>query len=422
MSTRNWGVDLTPLRVSAPFRRLYLYGTFTVLASQMTNIAMIYQLKILTHSTLDVGLLSAAELVPIIVFGLYGGVLADHLDRRKIMVVCEAGFLATMVILLVNSRLAHPNVAILYVMAALGASFGAAQTPSVSSVTQQVVPHEYQRQAATLSMVRSTGASIVGPLIGGLLAASVGPWVVYAITVACFTLTVFLLIGVRVARGHEVANRVSMSALFDGLHYARRRPDILGTYFVDLTAMTLAYPVAVLAFASDQFHHSYALAVLYCGLPFGAMLATLTSRWTARVHFYGRGLIGAASVWGLGIVVLGVSRNLWLGFVGLAIAGAADAMSGIFRQTLWNESIPLEVRGRMGGAEVLSYAVGPVLGNFRSGLAASVMGLRSSIIAGGLGCTGVVASSSFALRSLWRFDARVDVNVATVKRQRAAAE
>jgi MFS family permease len=416
------GVDLTPLKVSAPFRRLYLYGAITVLASQMTNITMIYQLKKLTNSTFDVGVLSAAELVPIIVFGLYGGVLADHLDRRKVMVTCEAGFFVCMVILLVNSRLAHPSVAVLYVIAASSASFGSAQTPSVSSVTQQVVPHEYQRQASTLSMIRSTGSSILGPLIGGLLAASIGPWLVYAIVVICFVLTVLLLVGVRVERLHEPAQSASLASLFEGLHYARQRPDILGTYVVDLIAMTLAYPVAVLAFASDQFHHTYALAVLYCGLPFGAMLASLTSSWTARVAHYGRALIVAASVWGLGIVVLGLSNNLWLAFAGLAIGGAADAMSGIFRITMWNESIPPEVRGRMGGVEVLSYAVGPVVGNFRSGLAASVMGLRASIVAGGLGCSALVSSSTLVLRSLWRFDARSDRNVATVKAQRLEAE
>ncbi len=249
---RRFGVDLTPLRSSPAFRRLFVYGALTVLASQMTVIAMLFQVKQLTHSTLDVGTLSAAELIPIIGFGLYGGVIADHWDRRKVMVGCEFGFLLTLIALLVNSRLAHPNVAALYVLAAVGASFGASQGPSISSVTQQVISHDLQRQASTLSMIRSTAASIVGPLLGGLLCAVVGAWLVYAIVLGFFCITVFMLIGIRAERAAPNNEAGALEALAVGLRYARTRPDILGSYVVDLIAMTLAFPVAVLTFASDD--------------------------------------------------------------------------------------------------------------------------------------------------------------------------
>ncbi len=417
---RRFGVDLTPLRVSAPFRRLFLYGALTVLASQMTVIAMLFQVKQLTHSTFDVGTLSAAELLPIIGFGLYGGVIADHWDRRKVMVFCELGFLLSMIALLVNARLAQPNVAALYILAALGASFGAAQGPSIASVTQQVISHDLQRQASTLSMIRSTGASIIGPLLGGVICAVVGAWLVYAIVLGFFCVTVVLLVGIKAQRVVEPVSQGALDALSAGLRYARTRPDILGSYVVDLIAMTLAFPVAVLAFTSDLFHSRFALGVLFAGIPFGAMLASLTSSWTAKIHHYGRAVIVAAAVWGLGIGLLGVAPNLWVAFLGLALAGAGDAISGIFRITMWNESIASDLRGRMGGMELLSYSVGPVLGNFRSGVTAGVMGLRTSIVAGGLSCSALVATASFSLRSFWNFDVRSDANVAVVKAQRAA--
>jgi MFS family permease len=242
---------------------------------------------------------------------------------------------------------------------------------------------------------------------------------VYALVLAFFFVTVFLLVGIKAQRTVVVTESGAFAALQVGLNYARTRPDILGSYLVDLIAMTLAYPVAVLTFASDLFHSRYALGVLFAGIPFGAMLASVTSSWTAKVHHYGRAVILAAATWGLGIALLGVAPNLWVAFLALTIAGASDAISGIFRITMWNESVSTELRGRMGGIELLSYAVGPVLGNLRSGVSAGIIGLRTSIVAAGLGCTALVGTASVSLRSFWNFDVRSDPNVAAVKAQRA---
>ncbi|MDE3065671.1 MAG: MFS transporter, partial [Acidobacteriota bacterium] len=206
-----------------------------------------------------------------------------------------------------------------------------------------------------------------------------------------------------------------------GLRYARTRPDLLGTYVVDLLAMAWAYPVVMLPFVAERYHETYALSVLYLGLPVGALLATLTSAWTRRVHRYGRAVAAAAALWGLGIALFGYATSLWLAVLGLMIGGGADAVSGVFRQTMWNESISPDMRGRMAGVELISYSVGPTAGQFRAGVTAAWTTMRFSLTLGGLGCAGSVLAVTAALKSMWRFDARTDPHVASVRASRAAS-
>ena len=212
------------------------------------------------------------------------------------------------------------------------------------------------------------------------------------------------------------------AALRAGVAFLRARPDIVGTYVIDLLAMTFAFPVAMLPFVAARFPESYALSLLYCGLPAGALVFTLVSGWTRHVHHYGRAVVASAALWGLGIALFGFSTSLWLVLAGLAVAGGADSLSGIFRSTMWNESIPPEVRGRMAGMEMISYSLGPTAGQFRAGVMAAWTSLRFSLTVGGLACTGSVGVVAAALPSLWKFDARHDVNVARVRELRAAED
>jgi len=218
---------------------------------------------------------------------------------------------------------------------------------------------------------------------------------------------------------HDGTDRAAMKA---GVSFLRSRPDIVGTYIIDLLAMTLAFPVAMLPFVAARFHSTYALSLLYCGLPAGALIFTLFSGWTKRVHHYGRAVVYSAALWGLGIAVFGYSSSLWLVLAGLAIAGGADSLSGIFRSTMWNESIPTDIRGRMAGMEMISYSLGPTAGQFRAGVMAAWTSLRFSLTFGGLACSGSVGAVGAALPSLWRFDARTDINVAAVRAQRSRDE
>ena len=304
----------------------------------------------------------------------------------------------------------------------MAAAVSSVQRPSIEALNQAFVPHDLQRAASALANIRYTTASIIGPALGGLVAVSAGPGIVYGANLVTFALSLFLLSGLAQQLSPASHGDNDRAALRAGLIFLRSRPDIVGTYIIDLLAMTFAFPVAMLPFVAARFHSSYALSLLYCGLPTGALIFTVLSGWTRRVHHYGRGVVFAATLWGLGIALFGFSSSLWLVLVGLAIAGGADSLSGIFRSTMWNESIPSDIRGRMAGMEMISYSLGPTAGQFRAGVMAAWTSLRFSLTFGGLACSGSVAVVGAALPSLWRFDSRSDVNVAMVRELRSHEE
>jgi MFS family permease len=422
VSGRRLGVDLGPLRVSKQYRRLYITGLITSLGSQATYVTVPYQLKNLTHSTLAVGSLGLAELLPLVVFGLYGGVLADRLNRRRLIISMEVVLMLSTAVLVVNALLAHPAAWVLYADAFVVAGASGLQRPSIEALNQVFVPHHMQRAAAALANIRYTTASIIGPALGGLAAVALGPATVYVANLVTFTISLLLLASLHATVPRDSVEESQVSALTSGLRYAMSRPDIVGTYIIDMLAMVLAFPVVMLPFVAARFHETYALSLLYCGLPAGALVATLTSAWTRRVQRYGRAVVAAAALWGLGIALFGYSASLGLVLAGLFVAGGADAISGIFRATMWNESIPPLVRGRMAGIEMISYSLGPTAGQFRAGVMAAWTTLRFSLTFGGLACTGSVAGVAVALPRLWGFDARTDEHVAEVRAIRAAQD
>ncbi|MGB8179818.1 MAG: MFS transporter [Acidimicrobiales bacterium] len=415
MSQGFFGLDLTPLRNSPQYRRLYVAGFISMLGSQATYVAVPFQLRLLTHSTLAVGSIGLVELAPLVVFGLYGGVLADRMNRRRLILITELVIMASTALLLANALLAHPVTWILYFDAAIVAAASSLQSPSVSAMNQIFVAPDLQRSASVLANVSGTSASIIGPALGGLAAVAFGPGSVYFANVLTFSVSLYLLYRLRATPPPPEIREGVLTAMREGISYAKSRPDIVGTYIIDLLAMILAFPVVMLPFVAARFHESYALSLLYCGLPAGALIATLTSRWTRHVHRYGRAIVWAAATWGLGIALFGDSSTLWLVVVGLAVAGGADSISGVFRNTMWNESIPPEVRGRMAGIEMISYSLGPTAGQFRAGVMAAWTSLRFSLTVGGLACTGSVGVVAAALPSLWSFDARSDAHVAEVR-------
>jgi MFS family permease len=415
---RRWGVDLAPLRVSPAYRRLFVISTIQTLTAQAAYVTMMYQLKILTHSTWAVGALGLVEFFPTLIFGLYGGVIADRFRRERVALWTELGYFALVGLLWWNAHASSPSVATIYVLAAAMAVLGGIQSPSLNALTQQLVPHNLQREAATVEIVQGTGGSIIGPAIGGVVAVVFGPQFVYGAYAVSLAATSYLLVGLKIEHRPNDDAHNSLASFTAGARYAWSRPDIVGTYVVDLLAMTLAYPVALLPFVAGGFHEWYALALLYCGLPTGALLATLFSRWTRRVHHYGRAVAIAAAVWGVGVVVFGLADSLPLALAGLVLGGGADAVSGIFRMTMWNESIPTQLRGRMAGIEMLSFSLGPTAGQSRAGLMAALTTKRVAIVSGGLACVGACALLPAGLRSLWNFDARTDANVALVRTER----
>ncbi|MFB4275931.1 MULTISPECIES: MFS transporter [unclassified Nonomuraea] len=418
---RHLSLDLSPLRDSRDYRLLFGSGVITMFGTMISMVAVPYQMKELTNSYLAVGLVSLAEFVPMVVCGLWGGTIADALDRRKIIFLSEVGLLVTSAALMINAMLPEPQIWVLYVMGALATGMGSLQRPSLEAAIQQVVKHEQQSAAAVLSSLRWNFGAIVAPALGGLMLTAWGTASAYALDTLTFVLSLALLWRVRSIPPAADAAPASLSSLVEGVRYAVGRRDLMGTYLVDIAAMVFAMATALYPFLADELRAPEALGLLYSAAAVGALIASVTGRWTARVQRQGLGVIIAAALWGVAVALTALAPNVWLVFVCIALAGAADMVSGIFRMTMWNQTIPPELRGRLAGIELLSYASGPMLGNARAGLMADVGGTRFSLGAGGLLCVGAVLALAAALPKFRRYDARTSEHALAEKARREVA-
>jgi MFS family permease len=401
---RRLGPDLRPWRSSRDFRLLLASGTVTTFGTFITYVALPVQVKRLTGSTLAVGLLGACELVPLVVCGLYGGALADWLDRRRLIIGCEAGLGLLAACLFVNALLPRPQVWPLFVIAGLLAGLDGLQRPSLEALIPRIVPPDDLAAAAALGSIRWNFAAIAGPSAGGLLIATAGLSAGYAVDLATYAISLAFLVKLRAAPPAPDADRPSVAGIAAGLRYARSRQVLMGTYLVDLAAMLLAMPTALLPFVADDLGAPRSLGLLYAASAAGSLLASLTSGWAARVHRQGLGVVLAAAGWGLAITGFGLARSVWLAVGCLVLAGAADMLSGIWRMAIWNRTIPDRLRGRLAGIELLSYSVGPSMGQLRAGGMAAVTGVRGSIVGGGLLCLGAVGALAAALPRFRAYD------------------
>jgi MFS family permease len=400
------GPDMRPWRASRDFRLLLTSGLVTTFGTFITFVALAVQLKQLTGSTVAVGLLGAVELVPLVVCGLYGGALADWLDRRRMIIGCEAALGVLSGVLLANALLPHPYAWPLYVVAALIAALDGLQRPSLEALIPRIVVPEQLTAAAALSSIQRNFAAIVGPSVGGVLIAGVGLPLAYGTDIVSYLLSLTLLIQLRAAPPAPDAERPSIAGIVAGLRYARGNQVLIGTYVVDLAAMLLAMPTALLPFVADDLHAPWSLGLLYGAGAVGSMLASLTSGWASRLHRQGLGVVLAATCWGLAVTAFGMVHSVWLAVAFLVLAGAADMYSGIWRMSIWNRTIPDRLRGRLAGIELLSYSVGPSLGQLRAGGMAAVTGVRASIVGGGLLCVGAVGALTAVLPRFRAYDER----------------
>ncbi|WP_405496758.1 MFS transporter [Streptomyces sp. NBC_00096] len=400
--------DLAPWRSSRDFRLLFFQGTVTYFGSFMAMIALPLQIKHLTDSPLAVGAMGAVELLPLVVFGLYGGALADAVDRRRMILLTEAGLGLLALVLLVNSALPHPRLWPLYVVAAGVSALTGLQRPALESLMARIVPHDQLTAAAALNGLRYQVGAIAGPALAGLVVAYAGYASAYSLTVVGFLVSVLLCLRLSPAPPVRGAERPSLRGIAEGARYAWSRPVLLGTYAVDLAAMLFAFPNALFPFLADELDAVWALGLMYAAGAVGSMVLGLTSGWVSRVRRHGLPVVCGAGVWGLAVAAAGWSADIWLVLLCLAVAGAGDMLSGLGRATIWNQTIPEELRGRLAGIEVLSYSVGPQLGQVRAGTMAGWTGTRTAFWSGGLLCVASVAALAALLPKLLSYDADTD--------------
>ena len=362
----------------------------------MTYIVMPFQIYTLTHSTLAVGLIGMVEFIPMISVALLGGALADCFDRRKLIMYVESLLALCCSVLAWNATLKTPNLWLVWAGAGVMAGLFAIHRPAMEALMQQVLPLDAVVAAGALHSIRGNFAFIVGPGLAGLIVAKAGASTAFAIDGLTYVASIFTILLMRPVAQVKLGDEgFTWQALLEGWRYARKRQDLLGTYLIDMNAVFFGMPNALFPAMAEHQWGRASLGLLYAAPSVGALLAALGSGWTEKVRRHGLAIAWAASLWGVAIFAFGLARPLWLALVFLAVAGAADMVSGIFRMAVWNQSIPSSIRGRTAAIEMISYHTGPSLGNAEAGFVARLFGVRASVLSGGFLC--VLGSALLAM-------------------------
>jgi MFS family permease len=371
----------------------------------ITYVAVPYQVYELTHSSLVVGMLGASQLIPLLLFALWGGAYADAMDRRKLLIVSEIVMTVGSLALAVNGMLAHSSVVLIFVVSAAMSACNGFHRPALDAMTPLLVDREDLTAVSALNFFRFSISSIGGPALGGVCMAALGYPLTYMVDVLSFLISLVALASIRRMPASDRASRPGIRSIVEGLKYAVSRPELIGTYVVDIVAMTFAMPMALFPAMAVAWGGARAAGWLYSAMSFGSLFTTIFSGWTTKVNRHGAAVVIAAAVWALAIVFVGFSSSLPLAVFCLAMAGAADSVSGVFRTTIWNETIPSELRGRLAGVEMISYLSGPLLGNARAGWVASISSNTISVVSGGLTCFVGVLLCIPLLPAFWNYRA-----------------
>ncbi|WP_406038542.1 MFS transporter [Micromonospora sp. NBC_00898] len=412
---RRWAIDLRPLRVPA-YRRIWLGGSIAMLGFQFTAVAVPVQMYALTRDSFWVGLLGVAGFLPLLVFGLWGGAAADARDRRAVLLVSQAVLWASMLALLLQAVLRVGSPVLLLALVALqSAGFaisGAARTASIP----RLVPAELVPAASTLNFTTYTAASVVGPLVAGLIFATwaigVALPIAYGLDMLFFTAAVWATVRMPALPpepdpdGDGSPRRAGLASIVDGLRYLSTTPVLLLSFAIDLIAMVLAMPRALFPeVALERFGGGAAVGWLYSAIAIGSMLGGLTSGWIGRLRRQGLVLVVAVVGWGLAVAAAGLAGRLWLMIVLLAVAGAADLVSAVLRQSMLLVYAPDRMRGRLQGVNTVVIAGGPRLGDLRAGGVAAGFGTGVAWVGGGLVSAALAVLLAVVFPALVRYRA-----------------
>ena len=403
---RLW-LDVSPLRDSRPFRRLWAGDLVAACGSQFAAVALPYQVYRQTGSSLQVGLIGLAVLGPLLLGSMAAGAIADAFDRRLLLVASQAGSALGCVVLALLAAAGRPPLWLLYLLAALLAFASSIESPVRNAVIPSLVGLERVPAASALGQTVDQVSQIAGPALAGLLLAGFGIPTTYAVGAAAFALAVLVALALPSLRPAGEAVAPGWAALVEGLRFARRQPALLGTFLVDLNAMVFGMPRALFpALAAETFHVGpRGLGLLYAAPAAGALAAALSSGWVAGVVRQGAAVIAAVVAWGAAIAVFGLVPGdlFWLALVLLAVAGAADVISAVFRNTIMQQVAPDSMRGRMAALHIAVVAGGPRLGDAESGLVASATSVSFSVVSGGIVCMLGAGVLQLLSPALWRY-------------------
>jgi MFS family permease len=388
-------VDVTPLRLSRDFRRLWAGQGVSAVGGMITSAALPYQVFHETNSTLAVGLLGIVQLVPLLTFSLVGGALADSVDKRRMLLVVNAAALMCSLSLAMNASLDDPQVWLLYVIGASVSATLAASFPVTRSLLPLLLPEDMRPAAYALQSTYFSFAMMAGPALGGVLIGGAGLTTAYGVDVASYVVALIAFAGLAPSPPVAGAMRASRDSIVAGLRFLRGHSVVMSIFGIDLLAMVFGMPRALFPALTERLHGGPVLyGLLLSSVAAGAFIASITSGWALRIQRQGYAVLVAVSVWGAAIAVAGLTRVPALVLVLLAVAGGADMLSGVYRSTIAADVTPDDLRGRVSGVEIAVYAGGPVLGDVEAGIVGGLFGIPFAIISGGIAC--VAGAAAFA--------------------------
>ncbi len=401
---RRLALDVSPLRDSVPYRALWIGQIVSLLGSQIRYIAVPYQVFRMTGSVLAVGMIGLAEVVPLMAFSIVGGAWADRTDRRALVARTQVAMMVTSLALAAVTFAGAASLAAIYTLTAIASVFNAIDRPARSAMIPSMVAPGKIAAAMALRQVVFQVAQIVGPLVGGVLIAGVGLGWAYVVDALTFVAALAALRWVPPAPPEGAAEQGALEAVREGLRFSFRTPLIASIFVIDLVAMIFGMPRAVFPALAERTFGGGAgtLSVLYASVSAGALAGALTSGWVTRVRAQGKAVLVAVTVWGAAVTLAGLSLfSLALTMVFLAVAGAADVVSAVFRGTMLQENTPDALRGRVTAVNLMVVTGGPRLGDVEAGVAASLVGAPASVVFGGAACllgTAAVAAAFPSLR------------------------
>jgi MFS family permease len=409
---KSWVIDIRPLRVPA-YRRMWIGNGLSFFGFQFTSVAVPVQMYAITHSPGWVGMIGLAGLVPLLVFGLWGGAAADVVDRRKLLLASSLLAWVSTLGLLAGALLHANSGYLLLALTAVQSAGFAVSSPTRQSIVPRIVPSSLVPSANTLTYTTTTAGGVLGPLAAGLIfgiaSTHAGVTTAYLVDAALFTISFWAtwrlpaIPPIEHLPG-EQRPTAGVRGIAVGLKFLVTQPVLLLSFAVDLIAMIFAMPRSLFpGVSADRFGGGSAVGWLFAAIAIGSVVAGFTSGWIGRLKRQGVALVVAVVGWGVAIGFSGFARSLWLMVLLLAVAGAADLVSAVYRQSILQVFAPDQLRGRLQGVFTVVVAGGPRLGDLRAGLTAEFTGATTSWVAGGFVAAGLAVVLALAFPALLRY-------------------
>ncbi|GAB2612982.1 MFS transporter [Paractinoplanes abujensis] len=409
---KSWVIDIRPLRVTA-YRRMWVGNGVSFFGFQFTSVAVPVEMYAITNSSAWVGLLGIAGLVPLLIFGLWGGAAADVVDRRKLLLASSMLAWVATAGLLVQALFAVNSAWLLLALTAVQSAGFAISSPTRQAIIPRIVPAGLVPAANTLAYTTTTAGGVLGPLAAGLIFAVAGTGAgittAYLVDAVLFTISFWAtwklppIPPVEHEPGEERPT-AGLKGIMVGLKFLITQPVLLLSFGVDIIAMVFAMPRALFPeVAADRFGGDWAVGWLFAAIAIGSVLGGLTSGWIGRVKRQGVALVIAVVAWGIAIGFSGLAHSLWLMVLLLAVGGAADLVSAVYRQSILQVYAPDRLRGRLQGVFTVVVAGGPRLGDLRAGATADLTSPAASWAGGGFAAAGLAVVLAAAFPALLRY-------------------